>query len=969
MNPISQPTPCQRQDDYLPDSNRMNEWVPWHWFIAPLLLFLATSLYFLPYLGTGKTFLPYDLLQQFAPWHNLGTSSPQNWMMSDSLVQYLPWRNLYRQALLSGQIPWWNPYLFAGMPFVANGQSALFYPFSLLFLPFSLETGMLVFLALHQFITGFGMFLLLRRHSLSTPGALTGALAWMFTGFTTTWLVWISIPSTIAWLPWSLLAMDWVINTGKSKAIGVLALIVSFIILAGHLQFTFYVFLAMGFYLLWRLMIDRLPLATRFRRLVLTGVGIGLGVGISLVQLIPTLELSGFNSRGPLSIHELIGGAIPLRHLITLAVPQFFGGPNNYSGAGNFVEFNGYVGISVLLLGLTGLLHPKIDRRSAFWFFLLLGLIGLHLAYGGVLHRLLAWLPRYTEFRGLQRMYCLWSFGIAGFAGWGVDSLGLFRGKRRWLALVVVAFLAGGGIWLAWWPDFSLNWLLIHQNINPPGDWLAFISPYWRWAWLLVALTGTSVGLIVGLKPRISPTFLPVILLIPGLLITVDLLHFARSYLPILDKNLAYPMTPGIAYLQSHVGAGRTARFDTTALFGPLPANMGMIYGIEDIHGYDSFNLSQYGQLLGLIEPERQAYLQTYNMVGNFSTNAFFASALVDMLHVAHLITPAPLPDIPDVEQNQNDQVVNELLNKESVGQTFRATDSGLYRVDVMLATYARTNHGRIVMRLRESPSSLESIAEQIFDVSMLPDNSYASFTFTPLADSDGKSYYIQIESIDGSAGNAITAWYSAANPYAEGELWKNGIPIQGDLRFRTFTNQNSFRNKWQLAYSGPDLMIYANRNVLPLAWVVSNFEVYAQPNDQLSALGASGFDPKRQAILGESPPVQIDPDASGLVSLRARSLNQIDLDVTVQAEAEQAGLLVISQNFYPGWQVEIDGVPTRLLRANYTLQGVAVPAGSHLIRLRYQPRYVIIGFALSSVGGLVIFCLLASSLVKFHSR
>lgn len=941
-------------DEYSSVSNRMNEWARWHWSVAPLLLFLATALYFLPYLGTGKTFLPYDLLPQTAPWHSLGNSSPQNWMMSDSLVQYIPWRNLYRQALLSGEIPWWNPYVFAGMPFAANGQSALFYPFNLLFLPLSLEAGMLVFLALHQFVTGFGMFLLLRRHTLSVPGALAGAVAWMFSGFTTTWLVWISIPATLAWFPWSLLAADWVISTGKPKAIGVLALIVSFIILAGHLQFTYYVFLVVGLYVFWRLSIDTLPVTIFFRRLMLTCVGVGLGVGISLVQLVPTVELSGFNSRGPLSINELIGGAIPLRHLITLAVPQFFGGPNNYSGAGNFVEFNGYAGISVLFLGLIGLLNPKIDRRSSFWFFLVLGLLGLHLAYGGSLHRLLAWLPRYTEFRGLQRMYCLWSFGIAATVGWGVDSLGLLQGRRRRLLLAPVALMSVGGIWLVWQSDLSLNWLLVNQNISPSGEWLAFISPYWRWAWLLVALTAASIGLIVGVKSRIPPTFLAIILLIPGLLITVDLLHFARSYLPILDKSLAYPMTPGLAYLQSHKDAGRIARFGSTALNGPLPANTGMVYGVEDIHGYDSFNLSQYGQLLGLIEPGRQTHLQTYNMVGNFSTNAFFDSPLVDMLHVAYVITPAPLPDIPDVEQNQNDQVVGELLDKESVGQTFRAKGAGLYRVDVMLATYARINHGQIVMRLRASPTNPSIIAEQTFDVSVLADNSYASLFFSPLDDSAGKTYYVEVEAINGMPGNAVTAWSESGDLYADGQLWQNNVPQHGDLRFRTFTSQNSFRGKWQLAYSGPDLAIYANQNVLPLAWLVGDFEVHTQPDDQLSALGASSFIPHQKAILSESPAIPIDRAASGSVSIRSHSLNQIDLDVTVHAKPGEAGLLVISQNFYPGWRVEIDGVPTQVLRTNYTLQGVVVPAGSHFVRLQFRSNHVTIFGGLSIIFGLI---------------
>ncbi len=918
------------------------------------LLLAATLIFFLPYLFTGKTILPYDLLQQIPPWLAPDAAKPQNWMLSDVLVQYAPWHTLYRQALLAGEIPWWNPFSFSGMPFIANGQSGVFYPPNLLFLPLSLEDGVIAFLAFHQFLTGLGMFLLLRRQALSKAGAVAGAVAWMYTGFTTTWLLWLTISATLSWIPWSLLGVDWVMSTGKAKAVGGLGLIVALLLLAGHMQFAYYVFLIVGIYLGWRLLTATPAWLIGLKRTLWVGVGIGMGVGISLVQLVPTLELSGFNSRGALSIDELIGGAIPLRHLITLAVPHFFGGPNNYFGAGNFVEFNGYTGITVLLLGLLALAHGKTQRRSGLWFFLALAVLGLHLAYGGGLQRLLAFLPRYTEFRGLQRMACMGSFGIAGMAGWGVDALGLAQGRRRLLLLGTMLVVAAGGIWLAWQPVPALTWLVAQLHINPPGDWLPFVQPHWRWAWLFLTLAAGFVGLVLAVKPRLSPPILTVVLLIPGLLFAADLLHFSRGYLPVVDKSLAYPMTPGLAYLQSHADEGRIARYGVTTLGGPLSANMGMMYGISDIHGYDSFNLSQYGQLVGVIEPERRDYLAEYNTVGNFSKGAVFQSPILDMLHVAHMITLGPLADLPDAEQRRNNEPVGELLAGETIGQTFGVNFAGLYRVDIMLATFARTNQGSVIVRLRTSPTSGDLLAEMTLDVSQIADNSYVSLTFAPIVDSAGRSFYVEVQGVDGSPGNAITAWAETADLYPDGQLWHNGAPRNGDLRFRSFTSQNLFSEKWRLAYTGPDMTIYANRSVLPLAWLVGEVMPHTQPDAQLAALDDPGFDPRHQAVLDEVPATPIDPTASGAVTVRERTLNQLYLDVTVQAQPGEAGLLVISQNFYPGWRVEIDGAPASLLRTNYTLQGVVVPTGSHLIRLQFQPRYVMILGGLS----LVLLCL-----------
>ena len=48
------------------------------------------------------------------------------------LVDYYPRLALIQQALRGGQFPLWNPYIYTGMPFIADSQAALFYPPTLL---------------------------------------------------------------------------------------------------------------------------------------------------------------------------------------------------------------------------------------------------------------------------------------------------------------------------------------------------------------------------------------------------------------------------------------------------------------------------------------------------------------------------------------------------------------------------------------------------------------------------------------------------------------------------------------------------------------------------------------------------------------------------------------------------------------------------------------------------------------------
>src|SRR4028118_2353358 len=95
---------------------------------VPLLVLLALNLLFwIRVLATGHVLLPGDFLRGFAPYGN-DPQAPWNILQWDSLGQYYPWRFFAAQQLSQGLIPLWNPHQFSGTPFVANGQSAVFYP-------------------------------------------------------------------------------------------------------------------------------------------------------------------------------------------------------------------------------------------------------------------------------------------------------------------------------------------------------------------------------------------------------------------------------------------------------------------------------------------------------------------------------------------------------------------------------------------------------------------------------------------------------------------------------------------------------------------------------------------------------------------------------------------------------------------------------------------------------------------------
>ena len=76
--------------------------------------------------------------------------------------------------------------------------------------------------------------------------------------------------------------------------------------------------------------------------------------------------------------------------------------------------------------------------------------------------------------------------------------------------------------------------------------------------------------------------------------------------------------------------------------------------------------------------------------------------------------------------------------------------------------------------------------------------------------------------------------------------------------------------------------------------------------------------------------------------------------------------LLVISENWFPGWVAEVDGEPADVHRANLTLQAVVIPsAGDHTVTLRFTAPMVRSALRLSMVASVITLLLFASSYVR----
>ncbi len=90
-------------------------------------------------------------------------------------------------------------------------------------------------------------------------------------------------------------------------------------------------------------------------------------------------------------------------------------------------------------------------------------------------------------------------------------------------------------------------------------------------------------------------------------------------------------------------------------------------------------------------------------------------------------------------------------------------------------------------------------------------------------------------------------------------------------------------------------------------------------------------------------------------------------LHVTTKCPADR--LLFVAQSYHPGWQAQIDGVPTSVFRANGDFLGCLVPPGEHEVVLEFHPSSRRWGFVLSSLGLVLVFVFFTGRMIWPGSR
>jgi hypothetical protein len=155
-----------------------------------------------------------------------------------------------------------------------------------------------------------------------------------------------------------------------------------------------------------------------------------------------------------------------------------------------------------------------------------------------------------------------------------------------------------------------------------------------------------------------------------------------------------------------------------------------------------------------------------------------------------------------------------------------------------------------------------------------------------------------------------------------------------------------------RLVHRGPSALIYEDPGALPRAYLVGSATVMDDARETLAAMADPAFDPRVEAILHSPAPLEL---GGGQVVGDARIVDWSPDVIRLTVNTDRPALLVLAENYYPGWRAELNGGATPVIRANHTLRAVAVPAGDHEVVLRFRPTRFLIGFWIYAIGLLLL--------------
>lgn len=524
----------------------------------------------------------------------------------DFVSFYLPMKQfLYDEMHHHHSIPFWNPYLFGGMPFWAHFESTIFYPLGILFwlLPPVRAYGYTMFI--HLVLAGIFMYVLARSLGIGRAGGLIAGMVFSCNGFiiATLYLGHLSPVMSYIWLPLVIYHLHRALSAGNFYLHAALAGVCwGMQILAGAPQDAFYTFCTALFFLFFHIRVKPMNKRPWKAWVLMAGLFSLTGTGIASIQIFPAYELVEESVRAFMDSFAMVTArSYPPEGIITTVLPRFFG---DFAKEDFWVanvpftvpQLTLYVGILPLVLLLFISPLDREDRRQVL-FAAILALVAFLLALGrhNPLYQFVSILPGFDKFRSPAKILVIWVFSLAILAGKGMDGFFRFRpaffGKRAVLLSLFALAVTTSDFLLHFREDLTFKAFSPFIPAAAIHAQLGHASELIRQEWHRFTLLFLSIAVIVlfRARPYIGPGIGASLLC---LTLIADLCLVYRGAIPSYDEVYASiaRMKQGLSSaLRQDQEIYRVGTYRIS--YGP---NIDMVLGYQGVGGFTELFLHRY---------------------------------------------------------------------------------------------------------------------------------------------------------------------------------------------------------------------------------------------------------------------------------------------------------------------------------------------------------------------------------------
>jgi hypothetical protein len=246
-----------------------------------------------------------------------------------------------------------------------------------------------------------------------------------------------------------------------------------------------------------------------------------------------------------------------------------------------------------------------------------------------------------------------------------------------------------------------------------------------------------------------------------------------------------------------------------------------------------------------------------------------------------------------------------------------------------------------------------------VFSVRVIDGNN-RTIVFTkyidPKNDPCDKRWFDESISLDRWAGKEIKLQFvtdagPAGNMYWDWAYW-------GDIRLgkkpqtsRKTSEETRPALVYETVHQDSNVEIFQNNNVYPRAFMVYDIINASSFNQAMDVLANPDLDLRQTAVVENFP----NDSKTAIENTHQKApsgtadVKRITPDAfTAEVQTNSPGLLVISEQYYPGWRAYVDGKETPIYAVDGSLRGVFLNKGKHMVRLEYKPLSFSIGLVIS---------------------